>query len=140
MATTYIIGNDGFVTLSQPVQGLTVKSWAANCTRVSTDITGFDDTARRRRLGLFDMTGSLTGSPMFGTTTSVITVTSLQTANSALVLGLSAGTNSSTGVTFSLTPVYDSFSFTSAKDGEATVAVTFQNASGAVPTVVWSVA
>lgn len=141
MATDYIIGNDGFVTLAAPIQGINVKSWAANSSRVSSDVTGFSDTARRRRLGLYDIVGSLSGTPMMGTTTALITVTSAQTSAQLLVLGLYSNNSSVTtdDVSFSVTAVFDSMSFNSTKDGDATVQVSWQNASGAVPTVAWSV-
>ena len=142
MPLDYIIGNDGFVTLAAPVQGISVKQWAANSSRVSTDVTGFSDTARRRKLGLFDMVGSLSGVPTYGTTTALITVTATQTTAQTLVLGLTNGTSTTVttdDVSFTITCVFDTMSFNSAKDGDASVQVSWQLSSGAVPSVVWVV-
>jgi len=142
MATTYIIGNDGYVTLGDPVKGIQVKQWAANATRVSSDVTGFGDAARRRRAGLFDITGSLSGTPVCGTTTGVISFTSVQTSNATMSLGLYTGgdTNVTTDDVFiTVNPIFESFAFTSAKEGDAGVQISWQNANGALPTVGWVV-
>ena len=53
-------GVAGNVAMAGCIGGI-IKSWTANFTRATTDITGFQNAARKRAIGTPDVTGSLTG-------------------------------------------------------------------------------
>ena len=84
---TYLIGNDGSVTMPSGGDVIKVKTFAATLARPESDLTGFGDTGKRRRLGMLDLTGSLTGVPAIDSTASVNTASFLSsTATAALTL------------------------------------------------------
>lgn len=149
---TYIVGNDGNVTIA--IGGTTqtvikVNTFAATLTRSIHNVTGFGDTGGRRRLGMLDVTGSING---------FLGVDSTNTGNTAVsVLFVNAQdgiltnvTNSPPVVTLSLyggttaakivsTALLHSFAFNSNKTGDATIACQFENSSGSAPVVTWLV-
>ena len=134
---TYLIGNDGNVTLSSADEEFKVRSFAATLTRPSSDLTAFGDTGKRRRLGLLDLTGSLNAvmgvnSSASGSTTSFF----VDTATAALTLTLFDSTNDSKIVA---NCPFNSFAFNSDKNGDATLTANFENADGAAPVVTWQV-
>jgi hypothetical protein len=134
---TYLIGNDGNVTLSSADEEFKVRSFAATLTRPSSDLTAFGDTGKRRRLGLLDLTGSLNAvmgvnSSASGSTTNFF----VDTATAALTLTLFDSTNDSKIVA---NCTFNSFAFNSDKNGDATLTANFENADGAAPVVTWQV-
>lgn len=134
---TYLIGNDGNVTLSSADEEFKVRSFAANLSRPSSDLTAFGDTGKRRRLGLIDLTGSLNAvmgvnSSASGSTTNFF----VDTATAALTLTLFDSTNDSKIVA---NCTFNSFAFNSDKNGDATLTANFENADGAAPVVTWQV-
>jgi len=140
---TYIIGNDGNVVIGSTVTVLKVKTFNATLSRVSSDLTGFGDAGRRRRLGMIDLAGSLTGVPAIDSTaTTVTTGTSLffgQNTQYALTLKVFEGTAATADVKIAANVVFDSFAFNSDKVGDATVSANFANSDGAAPVVTWKV-
>lgn len=137
-ATTYVVGNDGDVTISGSDDLFKVRSFAATLSRNSSDITGFGDTGKRRKLGLLDLTGSFAGLPMIGTATSSVATSIMfsKTATQSITLKIyTDGTNLGQIVA---TCVYSSFAFNSDKSGDATVTANFENASGTAPVLTWS--
>ena len=147
---TYIVGNDGNVTID--VGGTTssimkVNSFTANLSRSVHNITGFGDTGGRRRLGMLDLTGSLNGfagidSTHTGNTSLAVLFVNAQTATATNV------TNSAPIVTLTLfdstndakivsTSVLHSFAFNSSKTGDSSVSCQFENANGVAPVVTW---
>lgn len=134
---TYLIGNDGNVTLSSADEEFKVRSFAATLTRPSSDLTAFGDTGKRRRLGLLDLTGSLNAvmgvnSSASGSTTNFF----VDTATAALTLALFDSANDSKIVA---NCTFNSFAFNSDKNGDATLTANFENADGAAPVVTWQV-
>ena len=134
---TYIIGNDGNVTLAGATAEFKIRSFAATLSRPSSDLTAFGDTGKRRRLGLLDLTGSLNAvmgvnSSASGSTTSFF----VDTATAALTLTLFDSTNDSKIVA---NCTFNSFAFNSDKNGDATLTANFENADGAAPVVTWQV-
>jgi len=132
-ATTYIVGNDGSVTVgSEDV--IKVRSFAANVSRTKQDVTSFSDTGKRVRYGFLNVSGSLNGVMLFGTAT---TTASFWSSTSTVSLSLAlAGTGTSqskivSGVGF------DSFAFNSDKSGDATVTANFETGDGTAPVVTW---
>ena len=147
MADTYVIGNDGAVTL--PAAGgnsLHVRSYAATISRVESDLTGFSDSGKRRRLGVVDLTGSLNGAPIAndGGSTSTATIMTSTTASwfmstetGALTLSVyKAGTNDAKIVA---NCVFNGHAFNVDKNGDTTLTCNFSNADGAAPVVTWLV-
>lgn len=149
---TYIIGNDGNVGIScgGTTQGLMkVRSFAANLSRPVSEITGFGDTGRRKRLGMQDLTGTLNAS--FGIDSTGSTNSSI-TNNSMWMFSQQDSTNQRPQLTLTLYDstttadakivancVFSSYAFNAAKDGDTTVTVNFENADGAAPVVTWLV-
>ena len=116
-------GIEGNVAMAGSIGGV-IKSWTANFTRASTDITGFGNATRNRAAGIHDVTGSMTG-----------------TVDSTLkpTLGFSVGTTpiqitltAQTGNTVEFYALIDSVSVGVAVDGEATFSANFAIASTAV--------
>ena len=145
---TYLVGNDGDVSLS--LGGTTqsiikVQSYSASLSRVSTDLTGFGDTGRRRRLGIMDLSGSMSG--VLGLDTAASTNTSTIFTNtmdpssttSALTVTLSfwTGTAATNQAKIVSTAVFNQWSFANNKMGDATVSGNYENASGSAPVVTW---
>ena len=137
MATTYLVGNDGAVALPA-AHGMNVKVWAATLTRVSSDITGFGDTGKRRRLGIVDVTGSLSGTPFYsGTNTSA--GMDVAQAGGTLVLSLSGVTSGTVSAAYiSMSCVFDQFALNVDKNGESSLTMNYQLSGGAAPTIVWT--
>jgi hypothetical protein len=134
---TYVIGNDGNVTLSDAAEEFKVRSFAATLSRPSSDLTAFGDTGKRRRVGLLDLTGSLNaviGVNTAGSTNTASFYTS--TATAALTLTIFDGTSASDAKIVA-NCVFNSFAFNSDKNGDATLTANFENADGVAPVVTW---
>ena len=137
MATTYLVGNDGAVALPA-AHGMNVKVWAATLTRVSSDITGFGDTGKRRRLGIVDVTGSLSGTPFYGGSGNSAGMDVAQ-AGGTLVLSLSGATSGTVAAAYiSMSCVFDQFALNVDKNGESSLTMNYQLSGGAAPTIVWT--
>lgn len=148
-ATTYVLGSDGFVTIAGTDQ-IKVKSYAASLFRQSFDVTAFGDAGRRKRLGFLDLTGSLNGIMIVGTTTSTVTTdlfygvkTNYSTGTNfsesvSLTLGLYGTSAAATsGAMIVAGVVFDSFAFNSDKGGDASVTANFANGGGTAPVLTW---
>ena len=113
-------GLAGNVAMSGCIGGI-IKSWTANFTRATTDITGFTNATRNRAIGIIDVTGSMTGSLDNGTSPTV--AFSSNTAAAAITLTAEAGN------TLVFNAIIDSFTVGVAVDGEATFSANFAIAS-----------
>lgn len=132
-ATTYIVGNDGDVTIGS-VDVMKVRSFAATVSRTKQDVTAFGDAAKRVRYGFLNVSGSLNGVMLYGTSTTTSSFWSGTTTQSLTLTLAGTGTNASkivTGVGF------DSFAFNSDKSGDATVTANFETGDGTAPVVTW---
>lgn len=140
MATTYIIGNDGDVSLGSGITNkIKVRTFAANLTRSESDLTGFGDSGRRRRLGMLDLTGSFTGSlEVNDTGTTSTAVMFNQTGTTAIVLGLFDGT-ATNDCRIAANCIVNNYAFASDKTGDVTITANFANADGGAPVVTWLV-
>lgn len=136
--STYVIGNDGNVSIGS-VDVLKVRSFAATLQRVSSDLTGFGDSGRRRRLGMIDLTGSLTGVAGVGTTTATTGTAVFYGINAehTVTLTIFDTTHTADDAKIVATCVFDQFAFNSDKAGDATVTANFANSSGTAPLVTW---
>ena len=142
MPTTYIVGNDGAVSLPSGYE-LNVRVFAANVAYVSSDVTGFSIASGRvRRLGNIDITGSLNGTPVRAAGTPWGTgATALPSQpGGALTLSLTGGTTTS-GTSAALLlfdAVFSSYAFNVDKNGESTLSVNFEMNDTNGPQIVWA--
>ena len=136
--TTYLCGNDGSVTLPAGGDVMQIRTFAATLSRVESEVTGFSDTGRRRRLGMLDLTGSLTGVPGIGsaTTSSATQCIFLQTSTAALTLNLSDGSGTS-DAKISANCIFNGFAFNVDKTGDNTITCNFSNGDGVAPVISW---
>lgn len=146
----YIVGNDGDVSFS--IAGTTqsfmkVTTFTANLSRNVSVITGFGDTGGRRRLGMLDLTGTLSGVAGVGLGTPTTSTQSIyiqdfsspvtNNTNHLVQATLSlykSGTNEAKIVAKC---VLYNWSFNSAKAGDSTLSCNIENADGVAPVVTW---
>jgi hypothetical protein len=135
---TYLIGNDGAVTLTSGTV-VQVRSYAATLERPESDLTGFADTGRRRRVGMLDLTGSLSGVPAIDSTASTTSSSFfVSTATAALTLTLFDATTT-TDAKIAANCIFNAFAFNVDKVGDSTLSCNFSNGDGAAPVVTWLV-
>lgn len=136
---TYLIGNDGAITLPSGGTVVRVKTYAATLARVESDLTAFGDTGRRRRLGMLDLTGSLNGVPAIDSTASTTSSSFfVSTATAALTLTLFDATTTA-DAKIAANCVFNNFAFNVDRAGDSTLTVNFSNGDGAAPVVTWLV-
>ncbi len=136
---TYLIGNDGAVTLPSGGTVVQVRSYAATLERPESDLTGFSDTGRRRRLGMLDLTGSLSGVAALDSTASTTSSSFfVATATAALTLTLFDATTTA-DAKIAANCVFNNFAFNVDRAGDSTLTVNFSNGDGAAPVVTWLV-
>jgi hypothetical protein len=136
---TYLIGNDGAITLPSGGTVVRVKTYAATLARVESDLTAFGDTGRRRRLGMLDLTGSLNGVPAVDSTASTNSSSFfVATATAALTLTLFDATTTA-DAKIAANCVFNNFAFNVDRAGDSTLTVNFSNGDGAAPVVTWLV-
>ena len=128
-------GVAGNVAMAGCIGGI-IKSWTANFTRATTDITGFQGATRNRAIGIQDVTGSLTGS----IDDSLMPLLGIASVTSPVSLTLTA----QGGNTIAFLALIDSVTLGVAVDGEATFSCNYAIAStataytSAVTTSVWA--
>ena len=121
-------GVGGNISMSNSIGGI-IKSWTANFTRPSTDITGFGNATRNRAVGLIDITGSMSG--FLDTGTSPTVAFSGNTAAVQILLSAETNTTASNANAMIFSAIMDSISVGVAVDGEATFSANFGIASTA---------
>lgn len=146
----YIVGNDGDVSFS--IAGtaqsfMKVTQFTANLSRNVSVITGFGDTGGRRRLGMLDLTGTLSGVAGVG-----IGTVSTSTQNIYIQDFSNPLTNNTNHMVQATLSLYKSgtneakivakcvlynWSFNSAKAGDSTLSCNMENADGVAPVVTW---
>jgi hypothetical protein len=135
---TYIIGNDGNVTLSNSTAVMTIKSFAATLARQSFDVTAFGDASKRRRLGMLDLTGSLNAVAGIASAGSADTASFLtSSATAALTLTIFDGASADAKIAANC--VFNSFAFNADKNGEMGLTANFETGDGTAPVVTWLV-
>lgn len=137
---TYLIGNDGAVS-SFGSGIIQVKTYAATISRPESDLTGFSDTGKRRRVGMLDLTGSLNGVPAVDSSASANTasfIVSTATASLTLTLYDVPGTVTN-DVRIAANCIFNNFAFNVDKSGDSTITCNFSNGDGAAPVVTWLV-
>jgi hypothetical protein len=137
---TYLIGNDGAVTMPSGGTVIQVRTYQATLDRPESELTGFADTGRRRRLGMLDLTGSLSGVPGVDTTASTTTTNFfVATATAALTLTLFDVTASTNDARIAANCIFNGFAFAVDKTADSTLSCNFSNADGVAPVVTWLV-
>ena len=146
----YIVGNDGDVSFS--IGGTTqsfmkVTTFTANLSRNVSVITGFGDTGGRRRLGMLDLTGTLSGVAGVGigpvsTSTQNIYIQDFSNpltnnTNHMVQATLSLYKSGTTEAKIVAKCVLYNWSFNSAKAGDSTLSCNIENADGVAPVVTW---
>jgi hypothetical protein len=117
-----ISGVNGNIAIANAIGGI-IKSWTANFTRASTDITGFGNATRNRAVGIIDLTGSMTGS--LDSATSPTVAFTGNTAAADITLTAEAGN------TLVFKAIIDSITVGVSVDGEATFSANYAIASTA---------
>lgn len=136
---TYLIGNDGAVTMPSGGGVIQVKTYAATISRPESDLTGFSDTGKRRRLGMLDLTGSLNGVPALDSSAAVTTTSFfVSTSTAALTLSIFEQTTTNDAKIVA-NCIFNNFAFNVDKSGDSTITCSFSNGDGAAPVVSWLV-
>ena len=137
---TYLIGNDGNVTMPSGGDVIKIKTFAATLARPESDLTGFGDSGKRRRLGLLDLTGSLNGVPAIDSTATQNTASFfVSTSTAALTLAIFDVVASTSDARIAANCVFNNFAFNVDKNGDSTLTCNFSNGDGTAPVVTWLV-
>ena len=130
----YITGLDGACSLAAD-NFAKFTTWSATISRAVMDLTAFSDVAKRRQLGMLDMTGSAGGHMQSGGAEGfdpgLDLITTGGGASRDVVL------TAATGCTISASCIVDSIAISSDANADATVSFNFQLSSGALPTIAW---
>jgi hypothetical protein len=139
---TYLTGNDGGVALGTN-HGAQFNVWNASFSRNVSDISGFGDGARRRRLGVHDVSGSAGGYLVADSKGPGANTTDWASDGATIYLhargsGTSTGsTSANTNCTLSFVAVVSDIAISNAKTGDAAVSFNFQLSGGSAPTETW---
>jgi hypothetical protein len=138
---SYLVGNDGGVVLGDHFAQF--NAWNGTFSRQVSDITGFSDAGRRRRLGVWDANGSAGGFLRADATSTGpgVNTADWQTGGSTIYLhakGSGTVATNATGVcTMILTAVISEVAMSVAKTGDAAVSFNWALAGGAIPIELW---
>lgn len=140
MAQIYLTGYDGTADLTT-AHNANLKTWSLQHSKAVADITGFNDAAHRRRLGLQDCVGSCGGTMIANTTNNRPGV---QTNNAATAgwsrdgVAITFGASSnSTVCSYAMTAIVSGINQNVTKDGDSAITFDVQLASGSAPTETW---
>lgn len=140
MATAYLVGNDGGISLSNATNGTSsanianFSQWDATFSRVSSDVTGFSDTGVRRRLGVADIKGSAKGTFYYNSANNGPGIDHTNLDGCPIVL---YAKSAATVCSWSFTGVVETIAGAVAKSGGSDVTVSFANSDGVAPTESW---
>lgn len=138
---SYLVGNDGGVVVGSHYAQF--NAWNGTFSRQVSDITGFADSGRRRRLGVWDANGSAGGflRADAASTKPGINTATWETGGSTIYLhakGSGTVATSATGVcTMIMTAVISEVAMSVAKTGDAAVSFNWALAGGAIPVELW---
>lgn len=133
MAISYLTGDDGGITFPT-AHGANFQTWNATFSRNVSDVTGYADTGRRRRLGLWDVNGSAGGTLVKDAANTKPGVTSAALDGAAITL---FSKTASTACSHTLTAVISQIGITSTKTGDAAISFDFAISNGTIPTETW---
>jgi hypothetical protein len=130
MPTTYLTGNDGGITFPNAHQAQ-FMTWNATFARNVSDVTGYGDTGRRRRLGIWDISGSAGGSMTSNDTNTSPGIGSQADDGASITL------KASTACFYTFVAVISDIAASVTKTGDSMLSFNFANADGAIPTETW---
>lgn len=133
MAISYLTGNDGGITFPNDNQA-NFMTWNATFSRNVSDVTGYGDTGRRRRLGIWDVSGSAGGTLKKDDTNTAPGVGDVAIDGAAITL---FSKTAATACSHTLTAVITDIAITSTKTGDAAISFNFAIANGTIPTESW---
>lgn len=133
MAISYLTGNDGGITFPNANQA-NFMTWNATFSRNVSDVTGYGDTGRRRRLGIWDVSGSAGGTLKSNEANSSPGVDAVAIDGAAITL---FSKTAATACSHTLTAVITEIAITSTKTGDAAISFNFAIANGTIPTESW---
>lgn len=128
MSTIYLTGNDGGITFPA-AHNAAFATWNATFSRNVSEVTSFGDTGRRRRLGIWDVTGSAGGTLIGDGGSPGIT----ETVDTGSAITLKA----STACTYALTAVISDIAMSVTKTGDSAISFNFAISNGSIPTETW---
>jgi hypothetical protein len=131
MALTYLTGNDGSISLPS-AHGAQLQTWNATWSRQASDVTGYGDTGRRRRLGIWDITGSAGGTLIADSANAGPGVDHANIDGAAITLQAYG-----TACQYVVTAVMSQVAIGITKTGDATISFDFQVSNGTIPTETW---
>jgi hypothetical protein len=139
MGVLNLIGSDGNATMPTGYAA-SINTWSASFSRVTSVVTGFGDAGHRRVAStVLDITGSAAGVPTYVTASSSslgIGDTSTGADSQSITLHWDDGSGVECKVQFSC--VFNSVSFSSTNDGDATVTFNFEaGGSTTAPVFTW---
>jgi len=140
MATAYLNGNDGGISLSNATNGTSASNignfnqWDATFSRVSSEIPGFSDTGMRRRLGIADIRGTARGTFWYNAANLGPGIDHTNLDGCPIVL---YAKSAATVCSWSFTGVVETIAGSVNKTGGSDVTVAFANSDGVAPTESW---
>ena len=138
MPTSYLTGNDGGVALGTATNhNAQFNVWNATVSRNVSDISGFGDGARRRRLGVYDVQGSAGGFLLADADGPGVNTTDWVSTGISVFLHAKGSGASTSSCTLSFGAIISEIAVSNAKTGDAAVSFNFQLASGSAPTETW---
>lgn len=140
MAQTRASGNDGAVTLPTGTHDAIINSWNLALALVVANVTGYADIVQRNRVGCVGISGSATGIPIygasstepFGTSASGIVEADFVDGGSSFTFTMATGC--SLAGTFAVSGV----DLSSNKMGDAGITFNVVYGDAAAPTVTWA--
>jgi hypothetical protein len=130
MPTTYLTGNDGGITFPT-AHAAQFMTWNATFSRNASDVTGYGDTGRRRKLGIWDISGSAGGSMIANEPNSSPGIASSDADGASITL------KASTACFYTFVAVISDVAASVTKTGDSMLAFNFANSDGAIPTETW---
>lgn len=138
MALTYLTGNDGGVALGTATNhNAQFNVWNATFSRNVSDISGFGDSARRRRLGVYDVSGSAGGFMLADINGPGANTTDWSSSGISIFLHAKGSGTAVSSCTLSFVAVVSEIAMSNAKTGDAAISFNFQLSGGAAPTETW---
>lgn len=135
----YLIGNDGGVSFGTQ-HNAQFNVWNATFSRVVSDISGFSDAARRRKLGVHDVSGSAGGFMIADAAGPGVNTTKWASGGAKVYLhavGSGTVTTGGTVCTLHFDAIVSDIAMSNAKTGDAAITFNFQLSGGAAPTETW---
>jgi hypothetical protein len=138
MPLAYLTGNDGGVAIGTATNhNAQFNVWNATFSRNVSDISGFGDGARRRRLGVYDVQGSAGGFMVYDAAGPGANTTDWSSTGVTVFLHAKGSGTAVSSCTLSFGAIVSEIAMSNAKTGDAGISFNFQLSSGSAPTETW---